>query len=127
MADSAEGKQAPHLFKKGQSGNPKGRPKGSRNKLTESFLTALYNDWQGHGEEAIVQCREEKPTEYVKIVAGLLPKEMILQKPEEEMSDSELQEMLDVLKSADFQQLVANAFAVESGDEATHGGTGTPQ
>ena len=68
-------------FLTGNSGG--GRPKGSRNKLGEQFLEALAQDFAEHGQQAIVDCREEKPTEYVKVVAGLLPKELLVRKDPE--------------------------------------------
>lgn len=60
-------------FKPGQSGNPKGRVKGSRNKLSESFISALFDDFQEHGITAIQNMRVEKPNEYVKVIASLIP------------------------------------------------------
>lgn len=74
-----ESKQRPSgliPFKPGQSGNPNGRPKGSRNKLGEQFVADIYADWQKHGIATIQQVREEKPDAYLKVVASLLPKEL---------------------------------------------------
>ena len=62
-------------WKQGQSGNPKGRPKGSKQKLSERFLHNLHKDWKAHGAEAIEAVREASPIEYVKLVASLVPKE----------------------------------------------------
>ena len=58
-----------------QPGNP-GRPKGFRNKLGEAFLDALQADWQEHGAEAIARVRQDRPQDYLKVVASTLPKDL---------------------------------------------------
>lgn len=68
------GKHPP--WQPGQSGNPAGRPKGARSKLGEDFLKALAADFAEHGVEAIIKVRTEKPSDYVKVVASLMPKEI---------------------------------------------------
>jgi hypothetical protein len=62
-------------FKPGQSGNPKGRPKGARNRLGTQFLEALEADFNQFGIQAIALVRERKPETYMRVVAHLLPKE----------------------------------------------------
>jgi len=62
-------------FKPGQSGNPKGRPKGARNRLGTQFLEALEADFNHFGSQAIALVREKKPDVYMRVVADLLPKE----------------------------------------------------
>ena len=51
-----------------------GRPKGSRNKLGEQFLSDLQADWRNHSARAIEDVRRKKPDAYLKVVASLLPK-----------------------------------------------------
>ena len=67
------------IWKPGQSGNPKGRPKGSRDAITKAFVDDLTKDWREHGAEALEQARKERPAEYVRMVANLLPKEATVQ------------------------------------------------
>ena len=62
-------------FKPGESGNPKGRPKGARNRLGTQFLEALEADFNQFGSDAIALVREKKPEVYMRVVADLLPKE----------------------------------------------------
>lgn len=66
-------------FKPGQSGNPKGRPPGSRNKITEDFLSAVCADFAVHGVAVVQQVREEKPVAYLEMVAALVPKNVNLE------------------------------------------------
>jgi len=61
-------------FKPGQSGNPAGRKKGSRNKITKQYLDALAADFREHGESVIERLRESHPDVYLRLVAQLLPK-----------------------------------------------------
>jgi len=65
-------------WKPGQSGNPKGRPKGSRHKLSEAFVSDLYQLWQEGGVELIRAAAIKSPVEMVKVVASLVPKDFNL-------------------------------------------------
>ena len=78
-------------WKTGQSGNPNGRPKGSRNKLGEAFLADLYDDWKDNGVKAIQAVRADRPHEYLKVVASILPKTLDVNVNKyDQMSDDEL-------------------------------------
>ncbi len=77
-------------FKPGQSGNPGGRPVGTRLKITALFLNKLAEDFETHGKSAIVRAREEDPVGYMKVVAGLLPKQVEQTKPMDDLTDAEL-------------------------------------
>ena len=66
-------------FKPGRSGNPHGRPAGSKNKLSESFIEALTENFAKHGKEAIDHVCKDSPGEYLRIIAGLMPKELLLE------------------------------------------------
>ena len=63
-------------FKPGQSGNPKGRKKGSKNKLTKAYLTDIYEDYAEHGKGVIKRLREKDPGLYLRLVAQLIPKNL---------------------------------------------------
>jgi uncharacterized protein DUF5681 len=75
--ESANHPLASYRFRPGQSGNPRGRPKGSRNKLSGGCVAALQADWLKHGAVAIERLRETDPGRYVQIVAGLIPRELL--------------------------------------------------
>lgn len=95
---TADQQQIGRPFLPGQSGNPAGRPKGSRNKLGEEFIQKLYADFQEHGEAAIVKVREEKPEHYLKVIAGILPKELKITN-ESDLTDDQLIERIRQLDS----------------------------
>jgi len=64
------------MWKPGESGNPQGRPRGSRNKLGEDFVRALCEDFEQHGAAVIALVRETRPQDYLKVVAALVPKQI---------------------------------------------------
>jgi hypothetical protein len=79
-------------------GNP-GRPKGSRNKLGEDFISALYVDFNEHGPAVIARVRDEKPEAYIKVIASILPKEVKLTASVEEFTDEQLDQKIRQLAS----------------------------
>jgi hypothetical protein len=78
-----------------------GRPKGSRNKLGEAFLDALHEDFNEHGVAAIQAVRKDKPDQYLKVIASILPKELNVNVNDmDSLSDDEIIERLRSLDAA---------------------------
>jgi hypothetical protein len=62
-------------FKKG---NP-GRPKGSKNVITVAYLNAIAADFHKHGKQVIETVRKKQPDVYLKLVAQLVPRDVVLE------------------------------------------------
>ncbi len=63
-------------WKPGQSGNPKGRPVGTRGKLANSFIDKLAEDFEIHGVEAIQRVRQTEPDKYLALIAKMIPRQI---------------------------------------------------
>jgi hypothetical protein len=122
-SDNTQEKRAPGIpFK---AGNP-GRPKGSRNKLGEAFIEALHEDFNEHGVAAIQVVRAEKPDQYLKVIASLLPKDINLNVTDQfsEMTDDELTSRARRL-ARDLAPLLAGDGSDTAGDQGK-GSAGEP-
>lgn len=95
------GHLAQYAWQPGQSGNPAGRPRGSRSRLAEDFVGTLQRDFAEHGAAAIASCRQEDPGAYCRIVAALLPKEVHVRTSAlDGMTHDQLLRLADVLQGA---------------------------
>lgn len=64
-------------FVKGQSGNPKGKVKGTQTKQTQSVKEAFRLAFEGiGGVTALIKWAKREKTEFFKIYSKLLPKEL---------------------------------------------------
>jgi hypothetical protein len=110
-------KQAATLFKPGQTGNPAGRPKGSKNKLGEDFIAALAADFEAHGVAVVQTVRQEKPEQYLKVIASILPKEFEIRRTTlDGLTDDELAAGLETLRA-----LVAGGVGAGDAQAASQG------
>lgn len=75
------------------------RKAGVRLTLQTKFLEALAKDFEEHGLAVIRIVRAEQPDQYLKLIASVLSKELILsEEPLEGMSDEELLQALSTIK-----------------------------
>jgi hypothetical protein len=97
-----------------------GRRAGARNRLSQEFLTTLLAEFEKHGAEAVRICRVERPIEFVKIVAGLMPKEIDLHQDSQlsELSDTELEEFIEYARRRIAER--AREIATREGSPSTH-------
>jgi hypothetical protein len=75
QASPAERQRATQ-FKPGQSGNPAGRRRGSRNRLAEDFISDLREAWERDGPTALKICAATDPVAFVKVIASILPRDV---------------------------------------------------
>jgi hypothetical protein len=83
----------------------RGRQKGARDRLSAAFLTALANTFEelndkgdSKGLDALRKVRDEDPAAYARVVASLLPKEVEIKRPLDELSDEDLAYLIATLK-----------------------------
>jgi hypothetical protein len=74
--------------------NKGGRPRGSRNRLTGDFMRALAEDFAEHGQGVIKVLRMERPAEYVRVIASLMPRELVLESTLSEFTDDQVDELI---------------------------------
>jgi len=111
-------------WESGQSGNPAGRPRGSRNKLSEQFFEELCADWQKGGAEAIERTRQEQPAIYLRVVASLMPKEFKVENDLSNMTDEQIVQRIRELDAAIAAEL-GNARPSEGDGETEPSALGT--
>ena len=110
-----------------QPGNP-GKPKGARNKLQEDFLKDVLAAWETSGAQAITDMIADKPGDFVKMVAGLMPKEATLNiHDHSEMTDDELAERIRTLAAQLAPFLTDGTGATDEGGEGAGRASLTPR
>jgi hypothetical protein len=62
-------------WKPGQSGNPKGKPRGAKDKFQRKFWEDLAKLWEEQGMAALQRVLVQDTSTFVRVAAGLLPKE----------------------------------------------------
>jgi hypothetical protein len=90
------------LWEPGVSGNPAGRTRGSRNKLSEEVICALLRDFRLHGQKAVARVRQTQPAAYLKILALLIPREHKVEHSNtlKNLSDEQLEAMIEHLETS---------------------------
>lgn len=99
-------------FVKGAQGNPNGRPKGARSKLSEDFFGQLYDTWQRKGAEVLDNAADAEPMQFAKMVAGLMPREFTVTNELDELDRDRLARLVDALERA---EAAAGEDAAEAG------------
>lgn len=78
-----------------------GKPKGARNKLGEAFLEDLLASWEANGPSVITRVIEEKPEQYLKVVASLMPRDLNVNMNQmDDMTDDQLIKRIRTLDAA---------------------------
>ena len=65
-------------FQAGSVPNPHGRPKGSRNKVSEAFLQDMHDLWQRRGMQILEKVAESDPAKVLAAMVQILPKDFQL-------------------------------------------------
>src|ERR1700722_12368542 len=82
--------------------------------LAEAFFAVFLADWREGGEAAIKAMRTEKPSDYVKLAAALLPKDLAVKtEPIDELTNAEIDARITQLTESEAPALHGGAGATE--------------
>ena len=72
--------------------------KNARHRISTTLLNELAADFEQHGAEVVKIARIERPVEYLKVIASLLPKEFEITATTKirEISDDELDHLINL-------------------------------
>src|SRR5262249_4904961 len=126
-----------NVWQPGVSGNPAGRLRGSRNRLSEAVICALLRDFSMHGEKAIAKVRRTHPVAYLKILALLVPREHKVEhsNPIKDMTTEQIERSIEFIKemiakrdaAAKAKEIEGEADVVPSLPAPGSGGTKMPK
>ena len=114
-----------------QFGHSGGRPKGARNKLAAQVFEDILHHWCEpaapgsklcKGAEALETLYKEKPGEYLRLTASVLPREFIFENVTSDLDDEQIDELLLALRQRMIEArtapaLLASPDADEVGNE----------
>ena len=76
MMEDIETRVIGRPWKPGESGNPNGRPVGSRNAFSAAFLEDLRDVWIAHGKQAMTHTAKTSPEAFFATCARLIPRDI---------------------------------------------------
>ncbi|MCE3279689.1 MAG: hypothetical protein K0S44_1880 [Bacteroidetes bacterium] len=107
-------------FKKGQSGNPAGKPKGAKNKTGEKLRETITNFLEKEFETIKKDFKKLSPKERAKLYTDLLPfsvpklQAMSLEMDFGKMSEDQLDQIINELKNQAHEQSKENTTSKRS-------------
>jgi len=70
----------------------------ARRDTPEDFIQAIAEDFENHGAAVIERVRQERPTDYLKVVASLLPKDVnITARSLDDLTNDQLMRKLQIM------------------------------
>jgi hypothetical protein len=66
------------MWKPGESGNKLGRPIGTRNKFSESFVSDIAKTWEKHGSDILEKMAVEESARFAELCGRLIPRDVQL-------------------------------------------------
>jgi hypothetical protein len=66
------------MWKPGESGNKLGRPIGTRNKFSESFVSDVAATWTKHGGDILEKMATDEPARFAELCGRLIPRDVQL-------------------------------------------------